>query len=298
MKSIRQAFGEALVEAGKLNHKVVAVSCDLKAATKSSLFFSEFPHRSFELGIAEANGIGVSAGLALAGYRPFISSFGAFITGKNVEIRTSIAYNQAPVVIVGTHGGMIGPDGATQASIQDISVMRSIPGFKVLQPATPNECRAMVLWAAQNEEMVYIRVSRNETPEIYPRNHKFELGKMDLVVGTKDGFAGNTIFTSGPLLHNCIEAAKQAGNTRVYNVPSIEPIDREIVETEGNSVYHIIVVEDHTTKGGLGGAIAECNPLCELKLVGIDGFVPSGSPAELEEHFKLDVKGIKCRLSY
>jgi transketolase len=141
---IREAFGQALLEAGREYKDVVVVSCDLKSATRTKYFFKVFPERSFEVGIAEANGLGISAGLALAGYRPFISSFGAFITGKNVEIRTSIAYNKAPVVIVGTHGGLIGPDGTTQAGIQDITTMRAMPNFVILQPASPLETRQIV----------------------------------------------------------------------------------------------------------------------------------------------------------
>jgi transketolase len=292
VKSLRQAFGEALVEAGRYNPKVVAVSCDLKVATKSDAFFKAFPERSFEVGIAEANGIGIAAGLALGGYRPFISSFGAFITGKNVEIRTSIAYNKAPVVIVGTHGGMIGPDGATQASIQDISVMRSIPGMKVLQPSTPLECREMVLWAARNEEMVYLRVARNEVPELYAAVN----GLDPHIIHQGLDEHPRLLISSGPMLHNCIAAAKRFDDVSVMSVPTIEPIDKEYIRRWGLMTDEMIVVEDHTTRGGLGGAVAECHPDCDLTLVGIDSFVPSGTPQELEEYFGLDVKGIECLL--
>lgn len=293
MKSLRQAFGDALVEVGHKHPNVVAVSCDLKVATKSDGFFKTFPERSYEVGIAEANGIGIAAGLALGGYRPFISSFGAFITGKNVEIRTSIAYNNAPVVIVGTHGGMIGKDGATQASIQDISVMRSIPGMKVLQPSTPLECRYMIHWAASNKEMVYIRVARNEAPELYQavnslQPHIIHQGLYEYP---------RMLISSGPMLHNCIAAAKLFNDVNVMSVPMIEPIDGEYIRRWGLMTDKMIVVEDHTTRGGLGGAVAECHPACDLELVGIDSFVPSGTPKELEEYFGLDVKGIECLLS-
>jgi transketolase len=134
MISIRESFGKTLLDLGESDNNIVLVSCDLKVATKSDYFFQRFPERSFEVGIAEANAIGVAAGLSMSGYKAVLSSFGAFLTGKNVEIRTSIAYNNAPVVLVGTHGGLIGPDGATQSGIQDISVMRSMPRMKVFSP--------------------------------------------------------------------------------------------------------------------------------------------------------------------
>ena len=137
MISIRESFGKSLLDLGDKDDKIVLVSCDLKVATKSDYFFQKFTDRSFEVGIAEANAIGVAAGLGMSGYKTVLTSFGAFLSGKNVEIRTSIAYNNAPVVLVGTHGGLIGPDGATQSGIQDISVMRSIPRIKVFQPSTP-----------------------------------------------------------------------------------------------------------------------------------------------------------------
>ena len=137
MESIREAFGQSLLELGKIDNKIALVSCDLKVATKSDIFFQRFPERSVEVGIAEANAIGVAAGLSMSGFKVVLSSFGAFLSGKNVEIRTSIAYNNAPVTLIGTHGGLIGPDGATQSGIQDLAVMRSMPNMKVFQPSTP-----------------------------------------------------------------------------------------------------------------------------------------------------------------
>ena len=130
MEALRDVFGKALREIGRKNQKIIAISPDLKQATKLSYFFEKFPHRSIETGIAEANAIGIAAGLALSNFRPVVASFGSFLTGKNIEIRTSISFNKAPVILVGTHGGLIGYDGPTQAGLQDISVMRSLPGMK------------------------------------------------------------------------------------------------------------------------------------------------------------------------
>ena len=209
MEAIRDAFGKAMVETGHRFPDVVAVSCDLKAATRLKLFFDAFPDRSFEVGIAEANGIGISAGLAMSGFRPFISSFGAFITGKNVEIRTSIAFNNAPVVIVGTHGGLIGPDGPTQAGLQDIAVMRSIPRFNVFQPATPIETRAIVLHVAGSRDIVYLRIARNVVPEIFESDYEFKPGRGRIVRPGQD----LTIISSGPPVHLAARSACRAGST-------------------------------------------------------------------------------------
>lgn len=298
MKQIRTAFGEELVQAGRDLPNVVAVSCDLKKATKSDTFFKTFPERSFEVGIAEANAIGVAAGLALSGYRPFLSSFGAFLTGKNVEIRTSIAYNEAPVVLVGTHGGMIGPDGATQAALQDIAVMRSIPGMKVYQPCCPIEAALIVHHVARTRDMVYIRCARNAVPPLTLYN-RFEPGRAYMLVKSDDSV--RTVISSGPLVYNCIQAAKDLGSVNVINMPSIFPFDDERLARWVEGQEKLFVVEDHSTRGGLGSAVLESlarsNIHISVDLIGIDDFIVSGTPAELEKKFGLDKEGLKCRLS-
>jgi len=298
MMSIRDAFGLALAEVGREFPDVVAVSCDLREATRLSYFTKAFPERTFEVGIAEANAVGIATGLALEGFRPFLASFGAFITGKNVEIRTSIAYNQAPVVIVGTHGGMIGPDGGTQSALQDIAVMRSIPGFHVYQPATPNETRAIVRYAAMSTEPTYIRISRNEVREYFDRDCEFYPGTSRTVINPSEAL--KAIITSGPLLGNCCDAATTVGNTKVINMPSIEPIDADAIIETARSVPSILVVEDHSTKGGLGGAVAEVIaqhvPHYNMTRAGIDNFIMSGRPSELETIYGLNVEGIEEKL--
>ena len=155
--SIREAFGKELVKLGKKNKNIVAVSCDLKDACKLSFFLKKFPKRSFEIGIAEANAVGIAAGLSMSGFRPFLASFASFITGKNVEIRTSISYNKCGVVIVGTHGGLIGPDGATQSSVQDIAVMRSLPYFEIIQPSSPLETKQIIAYVEKvKSQHIYV----------------------------------------------------------------------------------------------------------------------------------------------
>ncbi len=294
--SLREAFGRALVEAGKKHKDILVISCDLKGATKTNYFFEEFPERSFEVGIAEANGLGISAGLALSGYRPFISSFASFITGKNVEIRTSIAYNKAPVVIIGTHGGLIGPDGTTQAGLQDITTMRAMPNFILLQPASPRETKAIIEYLAQSRDLAYVRIARNEVPEIYSKDYKFVLGKGYVL---REG-ADLTVISSGPPVHTCLKAAqklKEIIDVRVVNMPTLKPVDKAIITQSTIKTEGIVTVEDHTTEGGLGSIV--CEVVAEQGLTvpvyrhGIyDTFTESGSPAALESKYKLDTAGI------
>ena len=165
MKSIREQFGFTLANLGKKNHNIIAISCDLQSACKLNLFAKKFPKRFIEVGIAEANGIGLAAGLAMNKFKPFIASFSSFITGKNLEIRCSIAYNNAPVVIIGTHGGMIGADGATQSGLQDISVMRSMPNFHIYQPCSNMETSQIIYHVSKLKVPAYVRIARNIVPE-------------------------------------------------------------------------------------------------------------------------------------
>lgn len=295
MRALRDVFGESLAEAGQKYSDVVAVSCDLRGATRLQKFFDVFPERSIEVGIAEANAIGISTGLALSGFRPFIASFGAFISGKNVEIRTSIAYNKAPVVVVGTHGGLIGPDGATQAALQDISVMKSVPFFQVLQPASPIETEAIIDYAAQSRELIYLRIARNTVPEIYDENYRFTPGKGHTL---RDG-DDITLISSGPPVHAALEAADHmdCASVRVVNMPSIKPFDSELAVKCAKETKLVVVVEDHSIEGGLGSTVAQTIAASgvgtRVNCHGIgETFAESGSPQDLESAFGLDAKGI------
>ncbi len=296
MEALRDVFGSALVEAGEKYRNVVSVSCDLKAATKQKLFFDKFEDRSFEVGIAEANAIGVATGLALSGYRPILSSFGAFLTGKNVEIRTSIAYNRAGVILVGTHGGLIGPDGATQSGLQDIAVMASMPSMSVFQPATPIEMRQMLDFACNSEGNIYLRVARNKVPELYDSDYVFIPGTGHRV---RDGH-DVVIFSSGPILHNCIAAAEALSeelSVAVCNIPSLKPLDRKFVASQVGTAKLLLSFEDHSVVGGLGSILAltlsELGLQVPFRAFGIDNtFICSGTPSELEMEFHLDKDSI------
>ncbi len=297
MKSIREAFGQCLLELGKKNKDIVLVSCDLKVATKADYFFQEFPSRSFEVGIAEANAIGIAAGLSMSGYKTVLSSFGAFLTGKNVEIRTSIAYNNAPVVLIGTHGGLIGPDGATQSGIQDISIMRSMPRMKVFQPSSPNLTSKILEHSLKLDCPSYIRVARNEVPEIYDEKFVFEEGSP---ICCCDG-SEIILLSSGPMVHNCIEASKLLKTSHklevgVIDIPSISPFNRDYFCQMIRNSKFLFSVEDHMIQGGIGSMIAEilCSSNLNTKLFikGLHDFVGSGKPHELEKKYSLDPESI------
>jgi len=296
----RDAFGFSLVKAGKKYENVVVVSCDLKGATRTRFFFDKFPTRSIEIGIAEANGIGIAAGLALAGYRPFISSFGAFITGKNLEIRTSIAYNKASVVVVGTHGALIGPDGATHCGLQDVAVMRGMPNFILLQPASGIETEAMVDYLAGSRSPAYLRLARNELPEIYSKRYRFRLGKGYVLMDGTDV----TVIASGPPVHAALEAAGRLTNfmsVRVVNIPSLKPIDAALILRCATETRGILTVEDHSIEGGLGSIVSEIVAGSGLGTSvyrhGIrDVFTESGTLTELEKKYQLDAEGVTHHL--
>ena len=293
--SIREAFGKELVKIGKKNKKIVAVSCDLKDACKLSFFFNKFPKRSFEIGIAEANAVGIAAGLSMSGFRPFLASFASFITGKNVEIRTSISYNKCGVVIVGTHGGLIGPDGATQSSVQDVAVMRSLPYFEIFQPSTPNETKQIINYTAKNKKPTYLRIARNEVIEFLPKNYKFKAGTPSIIYKGKN----NLVISSGPILANCFVAVKKIKkNIGILNLSSLKPLDEKHMVRILKKYKNIITVEDHSIIGGLGSIIAEIcakNKLNKnLKIHGIkDDFVDSDTPSSLEKFYKLDIKSLE-----
>lgn len=296
MKAIRQEFGDYLSELGEIYPDLVVVSCDLQSATGIKSFAKNFPERLVEVGIAEANGIGIASGLALSGYRTVITSFGSFLTGKNIEIRVSIAYNDAPVIIVGTHGGLIGPDGATQAGTQDLAVMRSMPNIIVLQPASPLEVRGVLDFCMNVKKPVYVRIARNEVNEIHRESFEFQLSKLYKL---KEGNE-IVIFSSGPVVHNCLVAANElagAISIKVINLITIKPLNINSLFNEIQGTKLILTFEDHEVQGGLGSAISEglasFGSAIPIFMFGLnDQFIESDIPSELEKYYKLDVQGI------
>ena len=296
--ALRNVFGKELVKFGKKNKKIVVISCDLKSATKTSNFFKIFPKRSFEVGIAEANGLGIATGLSLKGFIPIISSFASFITGKFLEIRTSISYNNVPVKIIGTHGGFIGKDGATQSGTQDLALMMSLPNFEIFQPCSPIEMKKILNHIIKSNKPSYVRICRNEVEEIYTKKFKFIPGKpVEILKGKK-----SVIISSGPLIHNCMKAINILNNQKIYpaliNINSYKPFNHKILFNLIKRKKTILVVEDHVSHGGLSSLVYETlamyeNLKCKVISLNLDEkFSESGSPEDLEKVNGFDPKSI------
>ena len=295
--SLRDEFGLFLSKIGEKNKKIVAISPDLKQGTKLSYFFKKFPKRSIETGVAEANAIGIAAGLALSGFVPVVASFGSFITGKNIEIRTSIAFNNAPVIIVGTHGGLIGADGPTQAGLQDIAVMRSMPLMSVVQPSSAIELRSALKFYIKKKRPVYFRITREYCREFFNKNYVFNEGQISLIIKKTRRIL---VLTSGPLLQKCFDAIKNIDQKEIGlgNVSSIKPINKKNLKNLVNRTKEIIIFEDHNIHGGMGSSIveklAEIENKKKVTIYGLnDIFTQSDSPENLYKHYGLDIKSIQ-----
>ncbi len=294
----RKSFGQALLELGAEYPDIVVLDADLSKSTMSKLFAEKYPERFFEMGISEANMIGAGAGLALAGKKPFICSFACFVTGRYDTIRISVAYSRAAVRIVGTHAGIgIGEDGNSQMGLEDLGLMRGLPGMTVLQPADDIETRQAVRWMAENDVPVYLRLTRQNVKDVNGADYTFRMGKaVELVPGTDV-----TIMASGGPVFHAVEAAellkKDGISAGVVNVHTIKPIDAEAVGKYARATGHIITVEDHNTIGGLGSAVAEVMAETggggKLTRHGLrDSFGESGTPADLYRKYRLDTPGI------
>ena len=294
----RESFGKALVELGKENENVVVLTADLAGATKTSLFEKEFPDRFINVGIAEQNMIGISAGLATTGKIPFASTFAMFAAGRAYDqIRNSIAYPKLNVKICGTHAGVtVGEDGATHQMLEDLSLMRSIPNMTVLCTSDDVQTRWAIKEMAKIDGPVYIRLARVATPVIYDENQKFEIGKMVQIGDGTDA----TVFATGVEVAEALKAKeeleKENINIRVVDVHTIKPIDREMIIKCAKETKKLITIEDHSIIGGLGTAICEVlSEECPTKVVRMgmqDKFGKSGKADQLLKYFKLDSEAI------
>ena len=293
----RKSFGQALLELGAEFPDIVVLDADLAKSTMSKLFGDKYPERFFEMGISEANMIGAGAGLALAGKKPFVCSFACFVTGRYDTIRISVAYSRAAVRIVGTHAGIgIGEDGNSQMGLEDIGLMRGLPGMIVLQPGDDMETRQAVRWMVENDVPAYLRLTRQNVKDVNGADYRFEMGKaVELVPGNDV-----TIMASGGPVFHAVEAAellkKDGISAGVVNVHTIKPIDAVAVGKYSRATGHIITVEDHNIIGGLGSAVAEVmaeNGEGKLTRHGLrDMFGESGTPADLYRKYRLDASGI------
>ena len=294
----RESFGRALVKLGKENENVVVLTADLAGATKTSLFEKEFPDRFINVGIAEQNMIGISAGLATTGKIPFASTFAMFAAGRAYDqIRNSVAYPKLNVKICGTHAGVtVGEDGATHQMLEDLSLMRSIPNMTVLCTSDDVQTKWAIKEMAKIDGPVYIRLSRVATPVIYDENQKFEIGKMVQIGDGTDA----TVFATGVEVAEALKAKeeleKENINIRVVDVHTIKPIDREMIIKCAKETKKLITIEDHSIIGGLGTAVCEVlSEECPTKVVRMgmqDKFGKSGKAEQLLKYFKLDSQAI------
>jgi transketolase len=292
----REAFGKALVELGRENKDIVVCDADLAKSTMTVYFQKEFPERFISCGIAEANMVGIGAGLAYAGKIPFVSSFSAFVMNKGFEqLRAAVAYPNANLKVVGTHSGIsIGEDGPSQMSIEETSLACSLPNFLVFSPADEVAAKAIVRLAAAHVGPVFIRTGRLKAPVIYAADQKFEIGKAIQLVDGKDA----AIITNGLLVAQAILASEmleaEGVSARVIDMHTVKPLDRDAIAAAAGTGA-IVVAEEHLVDSGLGVRVAqvvvETNP-CVMEFVGVHGFAESAQPEELLEKYGLMAKDI------
>ncbi len=299
----RNGYGEGLLEAGKRDERVVALCCDLTESTRTDKFAEAFPKRFIEVGVAEQNLASVGSGMAAMGKIPFIASYAAFSPGRNWEqIRTTIAYNNSNVKVLGAHAGVsVGPDGATHQMTEDIALMRAMPNMVVLAPADVHEVRKATLAAAQYDGPVYLRVGRSATPVVTTKESPFEIGKGEIMYqGDSNAKKKVGLIVTGSLLYNALIAAKESDGAEqsvsVLHLPTIKPLDTAILEEFASDKDALITIEEHQIIGGLGSAVAEhvsaTQPIKTICLGMNDCFGQSGEPEELLSHYGMDIPTI------
>ena len=301
MRATREAFGEHLPVMGEKHDNIVALDADLGKATKIASFRDAHPDRFFQIGIAEANMIGVASGISEYGYKVFLASFGSFLTGRYDQIRCSLAYSNRPVVLVGTHVGMaIGKDGVTQMGLEDVSIMRALPNMKVLNPATFSEAKKVIEFLAETEldSPYYLRLGRQPVEDI---DIPFELGKGHIV---KQG-DGITLMSTGCILGDVMKSASiiedmTQMSVRVVSFTSLKPIDRDMIVKCAQETHHVFTIEDHSVIGGLGSIVSDVlseeYPTKVVKIGLNDVFPESAPPADLYEKYGLSSNQISKRV--
>jgi transketolase len=292
-KATREGFGAGLLEIGRSNPNVVGLTADLMGSLQMQHFYKEFPERFFQCGISEANMMGIAAGLAIGGKIPFTGTFANFSTGRVYDqIRQSIAYSHKNVKICASHAGLtLGEDGATHQILEDIGMMRMLPGMVVINPCDYNQTKAATIAIADYDGPVYLRFGRPSWPIFTEENPKFKIGKALHLASGKDV----TIFATGHLVWTSIEAAKELAaegiSCEVINIHTIKPLDEEAILDSVSKTRAVVVAEEHQRNGGLGDAIA--NLLVHrlpvpMEYVGVkDSFGESGSPMELLDKYGL-----------
>jgi transketolase len=297
MRSTRDGFGDAVVEAGK-NKEVVVLTADLAESTRVLKFKDAYPERFFDVGVAEQNMITVAAGLASSGKIPFACGFAVFVAGRSYDqVRLHAGVSHLNMKIVGSHAGLLtGEDGATHQGLEDIGQMRAIPGMTVISPADYFEAKKATLYAARMKGPVYLRLGRDKLPIIYTDRYNFRLGKGMVVRPGKD----ITIIATGPMVHEAIKAHELLKFhhvvARVINIHTIKPIDRDIIIKAAKETKAVITAEDHSIYCGLGSAVAEVlGESCPTRMMRIgvhDRFGESGKPSELYRRYGLTAEHI------
>ncbi len=297
-KDTRSGFGEALYELGLQNENVVALCADLTGSLKMDKFAAEFPDRFYQTGIAEANMMGIAAGMTIGGKIPFAGTFANFATGRVYDqIRQLIAYSNKNVKIAASHAGLtLGEDGATHQILEDIGMMKMLPNMTVINPADFNQTKAATIAAAQHVGPVYLRFGRPKVPNFTPENQKLEIGKGIIFREGKDV----TIIATGHLLWKALEAAdklaKKGIDAEVINIHTIKPLDNELILDSVSKTKKVVTAEEHMKNGGLGDSIAQL--LIEqlpvpMKIVAVnDQFGESGQPEALLTKYGINTENI------
>lgn len=297
-KATRDAYGETLKRLGAVNPDIIVLDADLSSSTKTSVFAKEYKDRFFNTGIAEANMIGVAAGLASAGKIPFASTFAVFGAGRAYEqIRNSVCYPKLNVKIAVTHAGLtVGEDGATHQMLEDIALMRALPNMTVVVPADAAETEAVITWAASYDGPIYIRLGRAKCEDIMPAEMTFTPGKSTKLSDGND----LTIIACGIMVAKAVEAGailkKKDISARVINMSSIKPIDEDAIIKASKETGAVITCEEHTVMGGLGSAVAEVickNTPVPMSMIGTeDTFGESGKADDLLNKYGLSTEHI------
>jgi transketolase len=299
---IRKGFGEGLLAVAEKDERVVGLCADLTESTQMHLFAKKFPQRYVQIGVAEQNLASVASGMAAMGKIPFITSYAMFSPGRNWEqIRTTIAYNDRPVKIAGSHAGIsVGPDGGTHQAVEDMAIMRVIPRMVVISPCDAIEAKKATIAAAGTNTPVYIRLAREKTPIMTTEDTPFEIGKAQIFFAPENPVVG--IIATGALVYKALKVAQKLSNegmsVKVLNLATIKPLDKESVISLARETGAIVTVEEHQIYGGMGSAVAEClseNHPVPIEFIGVrDQFGQSGTPDELLEHYGMGESHIEA----
>lgn len=297
-KDTRSGFGAGLAELGRTNPDVVALCADLVGSLKMQEFIKENPERFFQIGIAEANMMGIAAGMTIGGKIPFTGTFANFSTGRVYDqIRQSIAYSEKNVKICASHAGLtLGEDGATHQILEDVGMMKMLPNMVVINPCDYNQTKAATIAIAEHHGPVYLRFGRPAVPIFTPADQKFEIGKAIKMIEGADV----TIFATGHLVWEAIEAeavlAEQGISAEVINIHTIKPLDTEAILESVAKTGCVVTAEEHQMNGGLGDSVAQTlamNHPAPLEMVAVnDSFGESGKPAELMTKYGIDAANI------